>query len=179
MILAGAFDPDPVDGDEAAFFSVAVATLESAVGILRVVEGRIEALRAVLEHCQSTLNTLGEIVDGWQSELATVDRDLAERRHDVRVADALIAEERARIAAVNARRKEIRDQHVRFVAYARPRTVSLRSQHTRARRARSPACSPIRYRPACSRTSSHRQRSPRCWRCCATCRSPGCRRCAR
>lgn len=128
MILAGAFDPDPVDGDEAAFFSVAVATLESAVAILRVVEGRIEALRAVLEHCQTALNTLGEIVEGWQSELATVDRDLAERRHDVRVADALIAEERARIAAVNARRKEIRDQHVRFVAYARPRTVSLRSQ---------------------------------------------------
>ncbi|MGH6917451.1 MAG: hypothetical protein ACREJ0_07075, partial [Geminicoccaceae bacterium] len=128
LILAGAFDPDPVDGDEAAFFSVAVATLESAVAILRVVEGRIEALRAVLEHCQNTLNTLGEIVEGWQSELATVDRDLAERRHDVRVADALIAEERARIDAVNARRKEIRDQHVRFVAYARPRTVSLHSQ---------------------------------------------------
>ena len=128
LILAGAFDPDPVDGDEAAFFSVAVATLESAVAILRVVEGRIEALRAVVEHCQSTLDTLGEIVDGWQSELATVDRDLAERRHDVRVADALIAEERARIAAVNARRKEIRDQHVRFVAYARPRTVSLHSR---------------------------------------------------
>ena len=128
LILAGAFDPDPVDGDEAAFFSVAVATLESAVAILRVVEGRIEALRAVVEHCQSTLDALGEIVDGWQSELATVDRDLAERRHDVRVADALIAEERARIAAVNARRKEIRDQHVRFVAYARPRTVSLHSR---------------------------------------------------
>jgi hypothetical protein len=128
LILAGAFDPDPVDGDEAAFFSVAVATLESAVGILRVVEGRIEALRAVVEHCQSTLDTLGEIVDGWQSELATVDRDLAERRHDVRVADALIAEERARIDAVNARRREIRDQHVRFVAYARPRTVSLHSR---------------------------------------------------
>jgi hypothetical protein len=128
LILAGAFDPDPVDGDEAAFFSVAVATLESAVAILRVVEGRIEALRAVLEHCQSTLNALGEIVDGWQSELATVDRDLAERRHDVRVADALIAEERTRIAAVNARRKEIRDQHVRFVAYARPRTVALQSR---------------------------------------------------
>jgi hypothetical protein len=125
LILAGAFDPEPVDGDEAAFFSVAVATLESAVAILRVVEGRIEALRAVVEHCQGTLNTLGEIVDGWQSELATVDRDLAERRHDVRVADALIAEERARIAAVNARRKEIRDQHIRFVAYARPRTASL------------------------------------------------------
>jgi hypothetical protein len=125
LILAGAFDPDPVDGDEAAFFSVAVATLESAVAILRVVEGRIEALRAILEHCQRTLNALGEIADGWQSELATVDRDLAERRHDVRVADALIAEERARVAAVNARRKEIRDNHIRFVAYARPRTVSL------------------------------------------------------
>ena len=128
LILAGAFDPDPVDGDEAAFLSVAIATLESAVAILRVVEGRIEALRAVLELCQGTLNTLGEVADGWQSELATVDRDLAERRHDVRVADALIAEERARIDAVNARRKEIRDKHVRFVAYARPRTVSLQGR---------------------------------------------------
>jgi hypothetical protein len=128
LILAGAFDPDPVDGDEAAFFSVAVATLESAVGILRVVEGRIEALRTVVEHCQTALEALGEIVDGWHSELAAVDRDLAERRHDVRVADALIAEERARIDAVNALRKEIRDQHIRFVAYARPRTVSLHSR---------------------------------------------------
>jgi hypothetical protein len=127
LILAGAFDPDPSDGDEGAFFSVAVATLESAVAILRVVEGRIEALRAFLEHCQATLVSLGEIADGWQSELATVDRDLAERRHDVRVADALIAEELARINAINARRKEIRDKHIRFVAYARPRTVSLRA----------------------------------------------------
>jgi hypothetical protein len=128
LFLAGAIDPDPVDGDEAAFLSVAVATLESAVAILRVVEGRIEALRTLVEQCETTLGTLGEIVDGWQSELATVDRDLAERRHDVRVADALIAEERARIAAVNARRKELRDRHVRFVAYARPCTVSLHSR---------------------------------------------------
>ncbi len=124
LILAGSFDPDPENGDESAFLGAAVDALESAVAMLRVVEGRIESLRAVLDQALDAVARLVTLGEGWETDLSGVDRDLAEARHDVRVADSLIAEERRRLEDLRLRRREVIQRHVKFVAYARPRTQS-------------------------------------------------------
>lgn len=126
LILAGSFDPDPENGDEAAFLGAAVDALESAVAMLRVVEGRIEALRAVLDQALAAVERLAELGEGWETDLAGADRDLAEARHDLRVADSLIAEERRRLEELRLRRRDVIQRHVKFVAYVRPRTQSSR-----------------------------------------------------
>ncbi|HET6520733.1 MAG TPA: hypothetical protein VFG47_13075 [Geminicoccaceae bacterium] len=123
-ILAGVFDPDPPDADEAAFLSAAVAALEVTVGILRAVEGRVAALKDILGRCREALVDLETILGDWRTLLAETDRSLAERRHDLAVARSLLDEETRRIEAVNARRHEILERHVPFVAYVRPRTAS-------------------------------------------------------
>src|SRR5690606_7974790 len=52
---------------------------------------------------------------------AAVADDLAEARHDVSVAKALLAEESERIAAINERRRRVIAEEVRFLAFVRPR----------------------------------------------------------
>ena len=125
IILAGALDPPPADGDEGAFLEVGVGALETAVAVLRAVEGRIATLQGFLDDARDTLADLSGLMNGWQEELAAADRDLAEARHDWRVADALKAEEEARVEALRQRRLAVIRDHVRFVAYARPRFSSL------------------------------------------------------
>lgn len=123
-VISGRLDPDPPNGDEAAFLSAAVAILEGTVGVLRALEGRIVELRALLDRCRTTLAEFGTVLAEWRAALAEADRLLAERRHDVTVARALRAEEQARIDGVNRRRQEILATEVRFVGFARPRLVS-------------------------------------------------------
>jgi hypothetical protein len=125
VILSGVLDPEPPDGDESAFLEVAVGALETAVAVLRAVEGRVATLQGFLDSAQDTLADLLDLLSGWNEELAAADRDLAEARHDWRVADALKAEEEARVEALRLRRLGIIRDHVRFVAYARPRYSSL------------------------------------------------------
>ena len=125
IILAGALDPPPADGDEGAFLEVGVGALETAVAVLRAVEGRIATLQGFLDDARDTLADLSGLMNGWQEELAAAERDLAEARHDWRVADALKAEEEARVEALRQRRLAVIRDHVRFVAYARPRFSSL------------------------------------------------------
>ena len=60
----------------------------------------------------------------WRALLADSEKLLAERRHDLTVARSLREEERARVQAINVRRREVLDKEVRFVAFARPRLAS-------------------------------------------------------
>ncbi len=121
-LLSGIFDPDPSDGDEASFFGGAVTAQELAISALRLVEGRIQAYRAGLDELNQALTDLDVVADAWTARLGTVDHELAETRHDLTVARALLAEEQARVAAVTARRKKIIAEHVKVVGFARART---------------------------------------------------------
>ncbi|SHE81936.1 hypothetical protein SAMN02745206_00895 [Desulfacinum infernum DSM 9756] len=125
LVTAGIFDPDPSVFDEAAYLSSGVTALESAVGILRRIEARILDYRTVRDKCLKCLEELKGIADQWAQALKVVDDELAERRHDLVVARSLLEEETARVEAVNRRRREILENHVPFVVYARPRRSSV------------------------------------------------------
>lgn len=125
LVTAGIFDPDPSVFDEAAYLASGVTALESAVGILRRIEARILDYRTVRDKCLECLAELKDIADQWAQALKAVDDELAERRHDLVVARSLLEEETARVEAVNRRRREILENHVPFVVYARPRRSSV------------------------------------------------------
>lgn len=125
LVMAGVFDPDPTVFDEAAYLASGVSALESAVGILRRMEARILDYRSVRDKCLECLKELKDIADRWAHALKIVDDELAERRHDLVVARSLLEEEKARVDAVNRRRREILENHVPFLIYARPRRCSI------------------------------------------------------
>jgi hypothetical protein len=114
-------DPNPRDGDEATFFGVATDLLDHTTTLLRRVEGRIQSYRNALVACNETLNRLRTLLSGADRRLKEIGDSLAEARHDVAVARALLAEEMARIGAINERRAQILAEHVRFLAFQRPR----------------------------------------------------------
>lgn len=122
-LLAGFYDPDPNDGDEAAYFDGAVGAQELAIAALRAVEGRVDTYERVLALMKAARDELAKRAETWGARLAAVGHDLGEARHDVGVATALREEEQVRIDALNARRAET-VAGVRFLAYARPRTVA-------------------------------------------------------
>ena len=124
-ILAGQYDPVTSD-DEAGYFNSGVRALESVVGILRLIEGRVHAYRRAVEQCKSTIAELQGRLGKIDQRLKTVANELAEARHDVSVARALKAEEQARIDALNARRDRILETLVPFLLFRRPRTLDPR-----------------------------------------------------
>lgn len=126
QILAGLHDPDPVNGDEAAFFARGIKTIDHSVGIMRVIEGRIQAYKSALDLCWKALNLINGLIRQVDQRLAVIGGELAEARHDVAVARALLAEEEARIAAINQRRDTIIREQVRYLVFQRPRSTDLR-----------------------------------------------------
>lgn len=131
LVVAKLLDPDPAftpgapvaADDEAAFLQSAIATLESVVGLLRAVEARISAIMAVVEQVAARIPGLSALEGRWRAALALADQDLDEARHDLRVGLSLIAEETARLAAIEAERARILAEEVAFVAYIRPRAL--------------------------------------------------------
>lgn len=110
--------------DEALLFSQTVALSDNTVAMLRQLEGRLTVYRDALGRCEAVLQTLqGHWSDAAQ-RLQAVEERLAEARHDVGVTRALIAEEEARLAAINARRARVLAEEVRFLAYVRPREAA-------------------------------------------------------
>lgn len=124
-VLQGLHDLDPLNGDEGAFFSASVRALDHTVAFLRLVEGRLQAYRAVIEHCRSVLADVVAARASAATRLGVLEGELAETRQDVAVARALLADETARVAKVNERRDTIMRDHVRFLAYRRPRARDL------------------------------------------------------
>lgn len=109
--------------DEAALFTQTVSLSDSIVAMLRQVEARLALYRDALSRCESALGDLLADIDETRQRQAVIDEDLAEARHDVGVARALLAEELERIAAVNARRARVWAEEVKCLAYVRPREV--------------------------------------------------------
>ena len=111
--------------DESAYFSDGADLSDNTVALMRQLEGRIKLYRDAISLSQSLLDTLRTQASALEGTLQVVGEDLAEARHDVAVTRALIAEEEARLAAINDRRAQILRDHVSFVAYQRPREAEL------------------------------------------------------
>ena len=122
LVLARTFDPDPTSAtDEAAYLSSAVAILESVVSLYRALEGRVLALRNVQRITDEAMAKVEALVTRWREALDSANRDLAEARHDLLAATALLAEETQRIAALDAHRKAVVAKHVNAVVFTRVR----------------------------------------------------------
>lgn len=119
-------EPSPKRADEAAYFVSSVELLDHTVAALRGAEGRIQAYRLAIAACQTAQAELKTQVGQAASRLQTVGDELAEARHDVSLARALLADEQARVSDINRRRDEVIREHVAFLAYRRPRTAELR-----------------------------------------------------
>ena len=107
--------------DEGAYFSDSADLSDNTVALMRQLEGRIKLYRDAIAAAERTLVTLREGIARGNARLAAVADTLAEARHDVSVAKALLAEESDRIAAINQRRATVLAQEVRFLAFVRPR----------------------------------------------------------
>jgi hypothetical protein len=126
-------DPDPATTDEAAYFTASVEQLDQTIAALRVVEGRIQVYKQARLLCQETLTQLRALIRQAELRLHAIEDDLAEARHDVAVARALLAEEETRINSINQRRTTILDEQVDFLVFYRPRAVdTLRNTPVRA-----------------------------------------------
>ena len=111
--------------DESAYFSDGADLSDNTVALMRQLEGRIKLYRNAINRSQAVLDGLRAQAAALEQRLQAVGETLAEARHDVSVTRALIAEEEARLAAINDRRAQILRDHVRFIAYQRPREAEL------------------------------------------------------
>ena len=112
-----------IDPDEASHFSDSADLSDHVVALMRQIEERIKRYRDAISVCQSVLNGLKNDASALQLRLNVFGEALAEARHDVSVAKALLAEETDRIDAINERRTTVLAEHVRFIAFVRPRAV--------------------------------------------------------
>ena len=109
--------------DEAEHFSQTTDVADNSVALLRQFEANVLRYRNLLNRCVQALSDLQQSDTDTASRLDAAGDRVAEARHDVGVARALMAEETDRIAAVNARRAQVLAQEVQFLAYMRPREV--------------------------------------------------------
>jgi hypothetical protein len=118
-----ASDPDPEDKarDESAYFLGGVDLSDHTIAVLRAAEGIVRGYRDALARCSKALAAIDGSLAALAPRLALIARELAEARQDVATARALLAEEIARATALNAQRDAIIDEHVSFLAFARPR----------------------------------------------------------
>ncbi|MEB3169330.1 MAG: hypothetical protein VKK97_11455, partial [Synechococcaceae cyanobacterium] len=116
----------PGSSDELALFSSAVASLDLTVAALRLGEGRVRQIRQAISLCLGALVELRQQREQLEQRLRQVEIALAEASQDLAVAEALQAEDRERVEAINNRRKRILRDHVAFLAFQRPRSLDLR-----------------------------------------------------
>ena len=111
--------------DEGVLFTQSVSLSDITISVLRQLEARVVPYRNALARCQAALAELQSDNDAVATRLSQVEDSLAEVRHDVSVARALMAEEQQRIADVNARRQQVLATEVKFIAYQRPRETDV------------------------------------------------------
>ncbi|QKS29860.1 MAG: hypothetical protein HT579_13645 [Candidatus Accumulibacter similis] len=111
--------------DESAYFADGADLSDNTVALMRQLEGRIKLYRDAIGRSQAVLDGLRLQAVALEQRLQAVGETLAEARHDVSVTRALMAEEEARLAAINDRRAQVLREHVHFIAYQRPREAEL------------------------------------------------------
>jgi hypothetical protein len=114
-------DRDPKAKDEPNYLAAGIDLADHSIALLRRVEGRVRQYRLAIEACRKALAELKNAVVRADRRLQVIATELAEARHDVGVSKALKAEEQARLDAINARRAQILEEHVKFLAYRRLR----------------------------------------------------------
>jgi hypothetical protein len=128
VILPRVVDQLDKDADETVHFSVATKHADMSIAAMRAVEGRIKLYRDLIALCQQKLAIIEGNLSLLEGRLKAVDDGLDEARHDVAVAQALLAEETARVAGINAHREQVLREHVTFVMFHRPRAVEARDE---------------------------------------------------
>jgi hypothetical protein len=111
--------------DEAAQFDNSVQNLDDTVATLRLAEGRVQNYRTAIALCRQTLEQLRSLLNNTDQRLSAIASKLAEARHDVSVAKALLAEEQQRVDGINQRRDQIVRDHVPFLMFHRPRFTDV------------------------------------------------------
>ena len=111
---------------ESDYFTAAVQAIDNAIALMRLVEDRVGLFEQLAADIRDTRATLLSAVGEAHSTLRVIDVEVEEARHDIATAQALLAEEEARIEALNARRRAILANHVSIIAYRRVRESSHR-----------------------------------------------------
>ncbi|MGE4234887.1 MAG: hypothetical protein AB7E97_00820, partial [Hydrogenophaga sp.] len=113
--------PPTTQPDEAVLFTQTVALSDNTIAILRQLEGRLTLYRNALTRCDQALARMQGQVRVAAQRLRAAEERLAEARHDVGVARALLDEETARVQAINERRARVLAEEVQYLAFVRPR----------------------------------------------------------
>ena len=114
---------DPTKRHESDYFTAALAAIDNAIAMMRLAEGRVDLYNRLLADAQSTRNDILARIGDADPRLTAIEAQLAEARHDVAMASALLSEETARIAQINARRTATLKQYAKFLAFRRPRVA--------------------------------------------------------
>ena len=122
-------DTDLLTGDiqkrhESDYFAAAVAAIDNAIALMRLAEGRVDYYTRMLADARTVRTDIAARIGGTDPRLRAIEGQLAEARHDVATTSALLAEEQARVAGVNARRTAVLQQYVSYLAFRRPRVVN-------------------------------------------------------
>lgn len=146
-LASGEYD-DLTGTDEASFYNATILGLEDCFKVLRLLAGRIARLKKARDTLLQTRKVLESMVVHLAPQWTLIRNALVEARHDVQVANALLAEEQARVAVLDQRRQAIMDEHVPYLVFRRPLTTQA------AQDAPSQVVEPMRTQaavPACLR----------------------------
>jgi hypothetical protein len=106
---------------ESDYFTAAVGAIDNTIALMRLVEGRIDIYNKLVADARAVRDELmGHVADA-DSRLRAIEVSVEEARQDYGIANALLAEEQARVTALNARRKAILDANANVVLFRRPR----------------------------------------------------------
>lgn len=111
---------------ESDYFTAAVNAIDNAIALMRLVEGRISLYESLADRVRSVRDELLASARDAAAMLRSIDTEIEEARHDIATAQMLLAEETARVDALNARRTATLTDHVSFIAYRRVREANLR-----------------------------------------------------
>ncbi|HEU4621359.1 MAG TPA: hypothetical protein VFS42_03970 [Burkholderiaceae bacterium] len=119
-----AVDPGANEQHEAGYFTRGLEAIDSMVRFLRGVEMRAEDYRRLQRDAIAARARIVQVMAGIERMLASLAARIAEARHDLSVARALLAEEQARVQALIAKRKTILTEQVPYLVFRRPRLTN-------------------------------------------------------
>ena len=106
---------------EADYFRAAVQALDNTIAMMRLIEGRIDLYESLVADARNVRQALLDQADAADARLRAVGVELEGARHDFAVATALLAEEQARVDALNTKRAAILAAHAKMIVFRRPR----------------------------------------------------------
>jgi hypothetical protein len=106
---------------EAQFFGAGASAVDNSIALLRHIEGRAALYSRLIAEAKALRTELAGRIADADARLRSIGVEVEEARHDLGVADALLAEETQRVAALNAKRQAVLASHVTAIAYRRAR----------------------------------------------------------